>query len=422
MSYDPNNTQKNAWSFDTTAAHAGTVDLDNLVEGTGAGVIPTIKPLYLSNTFVTATIDEMDQVFGGEREGYVYSRYTNPTLSELERVVALLEGAKPQNASAFGSGMATIHSAILAAGVSAGDKIVASRDLYGQTWALLNGQMRRLGVDTTFVDVTDIDGTLGAIEQLRPRLVVMETVSNPILRVAPLARIAEVAHSAGSLLLVDNTFATPYLVRPLEHGADIVVHSATKYLGGHGDTMGGVAIARHDTLGHEFLRVRKDIGAVLSPHDAWLITRGIRTLPLRMQRQCENAQQVAEWLASHPAIEKVNYPGLLDPNPLKTLYNTDLGGAMVSFVLKDATRSQVFAFMERLRIIAPATTLGDLATLILYPAMSSHRAVDPQVRQALGISEGLIRLSIGIESVTDIINDLEYASSKFKVQSSTLSD
>jgi cystathionine gamma-synthase/methionine-gamma-lyase len=266
-------------------------------------------------------------------------------------------------------------------------------------------------VDTTFVDVTDLDETLEAIRRERPRLVTMETISNPMLRVAPIARIAEVAHSVGSLVMVDNTFATPYIVRPLEHGADIVVHSATKYLGGHGDTMGGVAVVLDGAIAKELVRVRRDIGGILSPHDAWLITRGIRTLPLRVQRQCENAAQVAAWLREHPAIEKVNYPGF-EPKLLKAMYGSDLGGGMVSFAIREATRERAFAFMQKLRLITPATTLGDLATLVLYPAMSSHRWVDPQVRQSLGITDGFLRLSMGVEDIRDIIGDLEQAMRK----------
>ena len=398
--------EKPKWSFDTIASHAGKVDLSD--PGGNAGVIPTVKPIYPSTTFLEPTIEELDQVLGGEKQGFVYGRYANPTTAELERSVALLEGGQPENTSAFASGMAAIHAALLATGISSGDKVVASRDVYGQTWALLNGQMRRLGVDTTFIDVTNLDETLETIRSLRPKLVMLETISNPILRVAPVARIADVAHQAGSLLLVDNTFATPYLVRPFEHGADLVVHSATKYLGGHGDTMGGVVIAGSASVGSELRRVRRDTGAMLSPHDAWLITRGIRTLPLRMQRQSENAAAVAAWLQSHQRVERVNYPGL-EPRPLKALYGLELGGAMVSFVIRDADRQSVFAFIDRLRLITPAATLGDLSTLTLYPAMSSHRAVDPEVRAALGISEGLVRLSVGVESVVDIIADLETA-------------
>ena len=393
------------WAFDTTAAHAGDTHIQQAEQG--SPVISTVKPLYLSNTFLAADINEMDEVFGGERQGFVYGRYANPTVGELERVVALLEGGQLENTAAFGSGMAAIHAAILATGVAAGDTVVASRDLYGQTWALLNGQMRRLGVDTTFVDVTNIDEVAEAISRVRPKLVLAETISNPILRVAPTARICELAHAVGALVLVDNTFATPYLVRPFERGADIVIHSATKYLSGHGDTMGGVAVARTRELGDELRRVRRDTGAVLSPHDAWLITRGIRTLPLRIERQCENAYEVAKWLSEQPGVESVNYPAL-KPGALETL-GSPLGGAMVSFVLKGASRGAVHAFMEHLKLITPATTLGDLSTLVLYPVMSSHRWVDEETRQALGISEGLLRLSIGVENVKDIIGDLEQA-------------
>ncbi len=392
--------------FATLAAHAGESRLHE--ESAEEAVIPSVKPIYLSNTYVAASIEEMDQVFGGERQGFVYSRYANPTTNELERAVALLERGEPLNAVAFGSGMGAIHASFLAAGLQAGDRLVASSDVYGQTWAMLNGQMRKLGIDTTFVDATNLDETLGAIESTRPRVVIAETVSNPLLKVAPIPRIIEAAHAVGALVVVDNTFATPYLVNPLEYGADIVAHSATKYLSGHGDTMGGVALGASAQLGDELRRVRRDTGAVLSPHDAWLITRGIRTLPLRVEKQCENAAKIAEWLCAHPRVERVNYPGL-EPRPLKQYYGTDLAGAMLSFVLRDAKQDDVFRFMERLRLVSPATTLGDLSTLMLYPVMSSHSWVDPGARDRIGISEGLVRLSVGIENPADIIADLSQA-------------
>jgi cystathionine beta-lyase/cystathionine gamma-synthase len=404
--HEKSNNAPDGWSFDTLAAHAGGLQWDP--ETRSGELLPSVKPVYMSNTFVAATVEEMDQVFAGEEGGYVYTRYANPTVAELERVVALLEGGEPENAVAFGSGMGALHSAFLASGVGAGDKIVASRDLYGQTWAMLNGQMRRLGIEATFVDVANLEQVLDAITTQRPKLVVMETISNPLLKVAPVERIAGAAHQVGALVLVDNTFATPYLVRPFEHGADIVVHSATKYLGGHGDTMGGVAIARTAELANELRRVRRDTGAVLSPFDAWLITRGIRTLSLRMEKQCENARSVAAWLCDHPRVEAVNYPGL-DPMPLQSLYGQERGGGMVSFVIRGAGRREVFDFMERLRLVGLATTLGNLSTLVLYPVMSSHRWVDPEARQALGISDGLVRLSIGVESINDIIADLQQA-------------
>lgn len=393
-------------TFETRAAHAGLARLGEAA--TEGETIPSVRPVYMSNTFVASSAEEMDRVFAGERPGYVYTRYANPTLAELERAVALLEGAAPESGVAFGSGMAAIHAALLSTGLSSGDRIVASRDLYGQTWATLNGTMRKLGVDTTFVDATNLEEVAAAIRRVRPRLVVVETVSNPLLRVAPIADISEIARSVAASVLVDNTFASPYIVNPLDHGAAIVVHSATKYLGGHGDTTGGVAVSSDPKLADEMRRVRREVGGVLSPHDAWLITRGLRTLSLRMQRQCENAAQLAQWLLTHPRVQEVYYPGL-DPMPLKRLYGTDLGGAMLSFVIEGAGRSEVFAFMDRLRLILPATTLGDLSTLVLYPAMASHRSMEPQMRHALGISDGLVRISVGIEGLTDIINDLQYA-------------
>ena len=396
--------------FATLAAHAGASRLSEEAAQSST-VIPSVKPIYLSTTYVTPTIQEMDEVFAGEREGYVYGRYANPTTTEFERAVAVLERGVLENAVSFGSGMGALHSAFLAVGLASGDTVVASSDLYGQTWTLLNGQMRKLGVDTTFVDATNLDETFSAIERVKPRMVIAETISNPLIKVADIPRIVDKAHRTGALMIVDNTFATPYIVNPLSFGTDLVVHSATKYLSGHGDTMGGVAVAATRELGDELRRVRRDTGAVLSPHDAWLITRGIRTLPLRVQKQCENASQVASWLAEHPRVEKVNYPGL-GSRPVKSIYGTDLSGAMLSFVIRGGTRQHVFRFMERLRLISPATTLGDLSTLVLYPVMSSHRWLTQEARDQIGISEGLVRVSVGIESVSDIIGDLDQALAK----------
>jgi cystathionine beta-lyase/cystathionine gamma-synthase len=393
--------------FSTIAAHAGASQLS--AEGAAEGaIVPSVKPIYQSTTYIATSLEEMDQVFGGTKQGYVYGRYANPTSNELEKSVALLEGGDPQNAVSFGSGMAAVHSAMLATGLSAGDRVVASSDVYGQTWTLLNGQMRRLGVDTIFVDATNLEQTQQAIEAHKPRFVIAETMSNPLLKVADLPSITRAAHAAGALMIVDNTFATPYLVNPLSFGVDLLVHSATKYLSGHGDTMGGVVVGASRELGEALRAVRRDTGAVLAPNDAWLITRGIRTLPLRVQRQCENAQQVAQWLASDARIDHVNYPGL-EPRPLERFYGIQLAGAMLSFVIKDASRESVYKLMESLRLVSPATTLGDLATLMLYPVMSSHRWLTQEARDQIGITDGLVRLSVGIESVSDIIGDLEQA-------------
>jgi len=249
------------------------------------------------------------------------------------------------------------------------------------------------------------------IQAEKPRLVLVEAISNPLLKVADLPALAEMAHGVGGVLAVDSTFATPYLLQPLVWGADYVVHSATKYLGGHGDVLGGVVVATAARC-QEMRELVKLIGGNLGPTEAWLVLRGLKTLPLRMRQQCENALKVAQWLADQPEVARVNYPGLpMHPQHAlaKRLFRWGLFGGMISFELAGADRSQVFRFMEALRLCLPATTLGDVYSLVLYPAMSSHRVLPPAERERIGISDGLVRLSVGIEEVGDIIADLEQA-------------
>jgi len=323
--------------------------------------------------------------------------------------LAVLEGA--EDAVAFASGMAAIHAALLGAGLRNGAAVVSAADVYGATYSLLDKAFTALGVRVRFVDITNLDQVAGAVAGERPAALHCEIVSNPLLKVADVPALAQIAHAAGAVLLVDNTFATPYLFHPLDHGADYVLHSATKYLGGHGDVMAGV-VACSAARGRDLRERQKLLGANLGPQEAWLALRGLKTLPLRMRQHCANAQAVAEWLAGNPAIAHVNYPGLPD-HPQHDLAARLFGGrgfgGMVSFDLRGAAQAQVFAFMEALELILPATTLGDVYSLTLYPAHSSHRYVAPEVRAALGIGDGLVRLSVGIEDVGDIIADLAQA-------------
>jgi cystathionine beta-lyase/cystathionine gamma-synthase len=386
----------------TRAAHAGSRTLP-------PDFTPTVTPIHPSVTYLYDQMEDLDAVFAGTRPGYVYSRYGNPTVTALEEAVAALE--EGESAMAFASGMAAIHATLLAAGARAGSTVVAAQDIYGATYALLNQLLHTQGVTTTFVDTANPQEAEAACAALEPVALLVETISNPLLKVADLPALAEAAHRHGAAFLVDNTFATPCLVQPLEMGADVVIHSATKYLSGHGDVLGGVAITSA-AWREKLFQVLKVTGANLDPHQAWLTLRGVKTLPLRMRQHCKNALAVAWWLEEHPRVSHVYYPGLVS-HPQRTLakqlFQGRGFGGMVSFDLADAGQQEVFHFFEALKVCLPATTLGDVCTLALYPAHASHRALSPEERARVGIGDGLVRLSVGIEAVEDIIDDLKQA-------------
>ena len=389
-------------SIFTQAVHAGE-------RGPRPDFTPVSAPVHFSVGYLYDDMADLDGVFGGERSGFVYPRYGSPTVSAFEQAVAELEGG--DEAVAFASGMGAIHAALMGAGVLAGKSVVAAADLYGATYALLERTFTSLGVRVRFVDSTDLDLVGQAIADEQPAAVLCEIISNPLMKVADVPALADMAHSAGAALIVDSTFASPYLFHPLEQGADYAVHSATKYLAGHGDVMAGV-VACSAERGLDLRERQKLLGANLGPQQAWLAMRGLKTLPLRMRQHCVNAQVVAEWLAGHPAVAQVHYPGLPE-HPQHAVADCLFGGrgfgGMVSFDLRDAGQAEVFSFMEALELVLPATTLGDVYSLTLYPAHSSHRQVAPEVRQAIGIGDGLVRLSVGIEDVEDIIADLGQA-------------
>jgi cystathionine gamma-synthase/methionine-gamma-lyase len=373
---------------------------------------PVSTPIYHSVGYLYDDMRDLDGVFGGERDGYVYLRYGSPTVRAFEEAMATLEGAG--DAVAFASGMAAVHAALLGAGVRAGAAVVAAADVYGATYALLERTLTELGVRTRFVDITNLEEVGQAVEEMAPVAVLCEIISNPLMKVADVPALVEMVRDAGATLIVDNTFASPYLYRPLEIGADYVLHSATKYLGGHGDVMAGV-VACSVGRGRDLRERQKLVGANLGPQEAWLGLRGLKTLALRMRQHCENAQAVALWLAGEPQIARVNYPGLPDhpQHDLATrLFDARGFGGMMSFELAGAGQAEVFRFMEALELVLPATTLGDVYSLTLYPVHSSHRQVAPEVRQAMGISDGLVRLSVGIEDAGDIIADLGQALGK----------
>jgi cystathionine gamma-synthase/methionine-gamma-lyase len=311
--------------------------------------------------------------------------------------------------------MMAIHLALLAALVDRPKRVVAGDVIYGATTHLLMSIFGALGVETEFVDMCD----LTAVEQAvgvntgagKTAAVLLETITNPLLRVPQMDKVAEIARRANAAVIVDNTFATPMLMRPLELGASIVIHSATKYLAGHGDALGGIIVceqAHFETL----KTLVRTMGPNLGPFEAYLTMRGIKTLALRMERQCQNACKVAAWLKSHPRVARVYFPGdpaHPDAATVKRLLPKDMAGAMVAFELKDAGKSEVFTFMENLKMIVRATSLGDVHTMVLYPAMASHRDLSPKHRQRLGIGDNLVRVSVGIEAIEDIIADLDNA-------------
>ena len=371
--------------------------------------IPSATPIYTATTFFYETTEQLDKVFGDELPGESYSRYGNPTNAALEEVLTTLENGSATLACS--SGMTALHVAITIALMDRRKSVVAANAIYGATVKLLTQVLEPFGVEVNLVDICDLDSLQQAVDEYKPGCIVMETISNPLLRVGQIDRIGQIARAAGAALVVDNTFATPLLVRPLDMGAHMVVHSLTKYLSGHGDVLGGSVTT--DAEHAEMLRgMGKIYGPVLGPFEAYMTLRGIKTFPLRMERQCRNACRLANWLATHPKVAKVNYPGNQghpDATAVARLLPKDLNGAIVSFDLKDAGKEEVFACMDRLQMIVRGTSLGDVHTLALYPAISSHRDIPPKQRERLGIGDSLIRLSLGIESIEDIIADLEQA-------------
>jgi cystathionine beta-lyase/cystathionine gamma-synthase len=353
-------------------------------------------------------MESLDAVFAGEQPGYNYARHGNPTIRALEVALANLEGT--DDAVAFGSGMGALHAAILSC-VTAGSKVVASRELFGATYALLQTIFDSLDVETVFVDILDLDELAVTIESVRPRAVLVETISNPLLNVANLPVISELAHGVGATVICDNTFATPVLVNPVKFGVDLVMHSTTKYLGGHGDVLGGVVCGDFERV-EDLVKVSRLAGGVIGPFEAWLTLRGLKTLPLRIRQQSESANAIAAWLAQHPAIDCVYYPGFSCSPDVAAIFTDERRGGMVAFEIANAGRDEVFRFLDALELFLPGTSLGDVYSLAVSPPMSTHRALDEDAQAEIGIRPGLVRLSVGIEDVEDLVADLDQALAK----------
>jgi len=416
--------------FDTLALHAGAAP----DPATGARAVP----IHLSTSFVFESSDHAAALFNLERAGHVYSRISNPTNAVLEQRIAALEGGI--GAIATASGQAALHLAV-ATLMGAGAHIVASTALYGGSQNLLHYTLRRFGIDTTFVQPGDIDGWRSAVRP-NTKLFFGETVGNPGLDVLDIGTVSAIAHEAGVPLLVDSTLTSPWLIKPFEHGADLIYHSATKFLSGHGTVIGGLVVdggsfdweksgkfpelteaydgfhnmvfSEESTVGAFLLRARReglrDFGACMSPHTAWLILQGIETLPLRMARHMENTQKVVEFLASHPFVARVGHP-LLASHPSHALAQKLLprgAGSVFSFDLK-GSRAQGKKFVETLKIFSHLANVGDCRSLVIHPASTTHfRMADDALAKA-GITQGTIRLSIGLEDPSDLIDDLQRA-------------
>jgi cystathionine gamma-synthase/methionine-gamma-lyase len=388
--------------IETQAVHAG----DRKKPGPA---IPVTTPIHTASSYFYDSMEQLDRTFGRTEPGYSYARYDNPTNAALEELMTVLENG--HGALACASGMAAVQMAVATALADRRKSVVAADALYGATISLLMKVLEPAGVAVRFVDVCDLDALRTAVDEARPGCILVETISNPLLRVPEIDKIAEIARQAGAALVVDNTFGTPLLVRPLELGANFTVHSVTKYLAGHGDVLGGIVVS--DERHFDALRgLSRIIGPVLGPFESYLTMRGIKTFPLRMERHCANACRVAARLAAHAKVERVYFPGdpaHADAAAIRRLFPANLYGGMVSFEIKDAGREEVFRFMDSLKLVVRATSLGDVHSMMLYPVMSSHREISPKHRQRMGIRDSLVRLSVGIEAVEDIIGDLEQA-------------
>jgi methionine-gamma-lyase len=388
-------------SFSTRAIHHGYNPMDN--EGA------LTPPLHLTSTFAFETAEAGGEMFAGERAGHVYSRISNPTLALLEDRMAALEGGEA--AIAFGSGMGAI-TAVMWTLLSPGDEILVDKTLYGCTFAFFRHGLAKFGITVTHVDMRDPENVAAAISS-RTRIVYFETPANPNMRLVDIAAVSRIARAAGARTVVDNTYATPVLTRPLELGADIVVHSATKYLGGHGDLIAGIAVGSTEDMHQVRLVGLKDMtGAVMAPLTAHLIMRGLKTLELRMERHCASAQAAAQLLEDHPAVAAVHYPGLASfaQHGLAARQMPGFGG-MIAFELVGGMRSGI-EFLDALVLARRAVSLGDAETLVQHPASMTHSTYTPQERQEHGISDGLIRLSVGLETPQDILADLAQALDK----------
>ncbi len=385
----------------TMAVHAGSKVIQSVTQA-------KVSPIFASSVWTFDTLQQIDDIYEQKSSGYIYSRISNPGVEQLEQAVALLEGG--ETAAAYSSGMAAIAMALLA-GVESGDHVVAHQVLYGGTYSLLKNEIPRVGVDVTLVDFTDLAAVEKAIKP-NTKVVYLETICNPLMEVIDVAEVARLAGKVGAKVFVDNTFASPFHCRPIAHGADVVVHSATKYLNGHSDITGGVVVGPKAFI-DKVRKVGTTLGPTLSPFDAWLVLRGLKTLALRMERHSANALQLAEYLESHPKVTAVNYSGLKNSksHQIACKQLADGFGGMLSFTVKGELAG-ARAVIEDLQLVELVPSLAGPSTTTSHPGKTSHRAIPVAERESYGVGDGLIRVSVGIEDIEDIVADFEQALAK----------
>ena len=361
-------------------------------------------PIYQTSTFV--------QEAPGVNKGFDYARTNNPTRATLESIIAQLEGGSV--GVAFASGLAAIDAVVKL--LKSGDEILAVDDIYGGAFRLFTQIYEKFGITVNYVDSTNAENVFNAITP-KTKLIWIETPTNPTLKISDIAAIAKIARASGCWLCVDNTFASPALQQPLTLGADIVVHSATKYLGGHSDLIAGLVVTKDRELGEKIKFIQNASGAILAPFDSWLVIRGIETLALRIKQHCANAQKVAEYLEQHPAVEKVFYPGLTShPNHDIAAKQAKGFGGIVSFTLKDDTEATAIQFVTSTKLFLLAESLGGIKSLVSHPANMTHKSIPAEKRRAAGVADSLIRLSVGLEDADELIKDIDQALSKINIK------
>ena len=385
--------------FDSKCVHSG-------IKGYEHG--PVVPPIYQTSTFKFESAAHGGSLFKGEKEGYIYTRMLNPTVQAMEDAIAALENG--HKALGCGSGMAAVHT-VFSALLSAGDHVVCSEAVYGPTVTLLKTVFAKFGIETTFVDASNLEAIKNAIKP-NTKVVYIETPGNPTLAIADLVAASKIAHEANAQLVVDNTFMSPALQKPLDLGADVVLHSLTKFLNGHADVVGGIVIVKDEEAYKHFRKTLNQTGGVIDPFNSFLVHRGLKTLALRMERHCASAQKIAEWLETHPKIEWVRYPGLKShPQYDIAQRQHKAQGGMITFEVKGGF-SAGETLMNSVKLSQLAVSLGGVESLIQHPASMTHASMGKEIRETAGITDGLVRLSVGIENVEDIITDLKQALDK----------
>ncbi len=387
-------------NIETNVIHAGRIDDKQF------GSLAT--PLYQTSTFIFDNAEQGGERFAGVKDGYIYTRLGNPTTRQLEQRVAAME--EMDDAAATATGMAAVSAALIT-NLQAGDHVIASKAVYGCSFALMNHLLKKFAIEVTFVDMSEPNNIKKAIKK-NSKLIFLETPINPNLVVLDLSKICAIAKANNLLSIVDNTFLTPVLQQPAKFGADIVVHSATKYLNGHGDVVAGIICGSFAMIDTIKMTTLKDMGATISPHDAWLITRGLKTLPIRMERHCNNALTVAKFLANHPMVAEVHYPGLENhPGYALIGHQMKAAGGVIAFELHTDLAGEA-EFINAMQLFSIAVSLGDTESLIQHPASMTHSPYTVEERHNAGISDSLIRIAVGLENVDDIVADLDQALTK----------